>query len=329
MLPSTPSVYPEYVADQVLTAHDLNESFMYLDEQGRMTRTNLIGIGIVCGLNVQTGTAPVSITITKGVGVTSEGYLVTVPTITYTKFASFDPVKDKIYDLFVNAGPPQTKKFDLWELKQASVDPAAADLSTFDLSNKVVMLFVELLQVGNKNCDPNSCDDKGKHFEVTFRPLLVTQTDAISLIGASGSSLTTASFIGLPDIKMKRFDVPNTNPVTSQDIFDAYKSILSPSFLAQTETTLSQAYAIFSSVIASEYPADPFSGLTSGFAFINNGSINAEQLKHIQYYYDLFSDFLLAYEEFRKSGMYILISAFVVRIAIYFHVICCWVKLCR
>src|SRR5258708_22946380 len=176
MLPITPSVYPEYVADQVLTAHDLNESFKYLDEQGRMTRTNLIGIGIVCGLTIKTGTALFSITITKGVGVTSQGYLVSVPETTYTKFVSFDPVKDKIYDRFVSAGPPPSKNFDLWELEQASVDDAA-DLSTLDLSDKAVMLFVELLQVGNKNCDPNSCDDKGKHFEVTFRPLLITKTD--------------------------------------------------------------------------------------------------------------------------------------------------------
>ena len=306
MLPSTPSVYPEYVADQVLTAHDLNESFRYLDEQGRMTRTNLVGIGIVCGLHVQVGTSPASVTITKGVGVTSEGYLITVPTIKYTKFAVYDALKDKVYDRFVNAGPPQTKKFDLWELKQESIDPAAANLSTLDLNNKVVMLFVELLQVGNKNCDPNSCDDKGKHYEVTFRPLLVAQNDAISLIGANDPALTAGNFTGLPDVKMKRFDVPNTNPVSSQDIFDAYKSVLNNAFFTKTETVLTQGYSVFSGVIADEYPSNPFAGLASNFSFINNSSLTADKLIHIQYYYDLFSDFLLAYEEFRKAGTYIL-----------------------
>ncbi len=44
--------YPEFVADQVLTADHLNELFDYLDEQDRLTRRCLIGIGIVCGLEV-------------------------------------------------------------------------------------------------------------------------------------------------------------------------------------------------------------------------------------------------------------------------------------
>jgi hypothetical protein len=61
--------YPKFVADQLLTAASLNDMFGYLDEQDRLSRANLLGIGIVCGLQViNHGNA---IEITKGCGITS------------------------------------------------------------------------------------------------------------------------------------------------------------------------------------------------------------------------------------------------------------------
>ena len=68
--------YPRFVPDQVLTSDNLDDLFTYLDDQDRITRTNLIGVGIVCGLGVETPPNGTSIKITKGTGITSEGYLV-------------------------------------------------------------------------------------------------------------------------------------------------------------------------------------------------------------------------------------------------------------
>ncbi len=45
--------YPIFEVNQVLTNSHLNEVFGYLDEQERLTRANLIGIGIVCGLEIK------------------------------------------------------------------------------------------------------------------------------------------------------------------------------------------------------------------------------------------------------------------------------------
>ncbi|HEX6426257.1 MAG TPA: PKD domain-containing protein [Niastella sp.] len=303
MLPVN-TVFPEFVPDQLLTSDDLNELFGYLDEQGRMTRTNLIGIGIVCGLEVKINAAKNAITITKGTGVTSEGYLITVPPITYTEYNTFDAVKEKYYDKFVNT-TTKTQKFNLWEIKQAGVDPDAIDLTESFLADKVVLLFVELLGENNKNCDPNSCDDKGVHVTITFRPLLVTKTDAVSLIGATGS-LIVDTYTGLPELKMRRFNVPNTNPVTSAQIFDAYQFILNNTFLTATQNALSQAWTRFLPFVQDEYATNPFTGLATAFAFVNNGAITTQQLQHIQYVYDHFSDLLQAYDEFRKTGTHIL-----------------------
>ena len=312
MIPSAEnSDYSEFVADQVLTSDNLNDLFGYLDEQGRMTRTNLVGIGIVCGLKVKTA-ANGSITITKGVGVTSSGYLVSVPEITYTKRTTtvFDAVKCEYYDKFVTSGSPKTQRFDLWELKQESESTGTTALTKAFLNDgeKIVLIFVELLEENNKNCDPDSCDDKGAKVTVTFRPLLVSKANASTLISGSGNNITSAKFNALPDVFLPRWDVPNTAPVNADQIISGYKNILTLNFIQSVQTALSLSYTTFQPVIAEEYPTDPFAAynLVTHFNFLYNGSINTNQSIHIQYYYDLFSDLIEAYNEFCITGSEIL-----------------------
>ena len=49
---SNTNAYIIFEPDQVLTNDHLNELFDYLDVQERLTRNKLIGIGIVCGLEI-------------------------------------------------------------------------------------------------------------------------------------------------------------------------------------------------------------------------------------------------------------------------------------
>ena len=72
-------MYPVFEANQVLTNHHLNQVFNFLDEQERLSRANLIGIGIVCGLEIEMNSDGSAIHISKGCGITSEGYLVVEP----------------------------------------------------------------------------------------------------------------------------------------------------------------------------------------------------------------------------------------------------------
>src|SRR5688500_11973679 len=211
--------FPMFVPDQVLTSENLNQLFGYLDVEGRMTRTNLIGIGIVCGMEVKNGIDGNGqfIAITKGTGVTSSGYLVTTPEdgaadtteTRYHKFRNYDAVQCRYYDPFVNISN-KTQRFPLWELKETSEVAGTSPLNTIPggLSDKVVMLFVELLEINNKNCDPGSCDDKGINVNVTFRPLLVRKADAMNLIAAGGGGISGISFNGLTNLAMPRWDVP-------------------------------------------------------------------------------------------------------------------------
>lgn len=305
MIPSAAnSDYPKFVADQVLTSDNLNDLFGYQDEQGRMTRTNLSGIGIVCGLKVKTADNGSSITITKGVGVTSSGYLVTVPEITYTKRTSaiFNAVKSEYYNRFVNVSS-KTQKFDLWELKQeAEAEGSTALTKTFLSSGeKIVLMFVELLEENNKNCDPNSCDDKGIRVTVNFRPLLIEKANIEALL--TGAGAPASPWLTLPDLSMKRFDVTASPLFECLNFFDAYRKILNSKFIDQVQNSLSKSYDVLQPLLTEDFPKNPFSTLANDFKFLNDGSITPEQLIFMQYYYDFFSDLILAYNEFKEKGM--------------------------
>ena len=313
--------YPRFVPDQVLTSDNLDDLFTYLDDQDRITRTNLIGVGIVCGLGVETPPNGTSIKITKGTGITSEGYLVshadTDPLgkkeIVYTGYIAFDPTKEDVYDKFKPIG---NRTIQLWELKESAAVEGTTPLTlaflngnNVDDDRKVVMLFVELLKEDNKNCNPESCDDKGLTIKVNLRPLLVRKTDVafFGLAKGIGEIFYKPGYAKLAEMRMHRFDVTNTNVVSTADLFTAYKNILTPKFLKAVDKLLSGAWFQFKTVFTDEYKSsNPITALSETLAFVNDNSINSFQLETMQYCYDHVSDVLYAYEEFREVGMEVL-----------------------
>src|SRR5262245_1955692 len=66
--------YTVFEQDQVLTHAQLNGPQEYLDDQGRLTRVDMIGIGIACGLRVSL--LENRVTVSRGVGSTSDGDLI-------------------------------------------------------------------------------------------------------------------------------------------------------------------------------------------------------------------------------------------------------------
>lgn len=310
MIPSAiNSDYPNFVPNQVLTSDNLNDLFGYLDEQQRITRTNLLGIGIVCGLQIKTGTDKEGsfITITKGAGVTSQGYLVTVPELTYHFYNQFDAVKPAYYNLFVKPADKK-QKMPLWELKQSGEveDKDNPFLELNDpkgfLSTKVVMLFVELLATNNKNCDPNSCDDKGIMVTVNFRPLLILKTDVEAFLLKNSNQSLHSKAILLKEVKMPRFDVGSTLLLDTEDVLKAYQVILTKSFIQSVKDALSDSWNRLFSLLADEFPGDPFMDLETNFTFLSEGPFSQKQAVNIQYFYDLFSDLLAAYEELKRKA---------------------------
>jgi hypothetical protein len=303
MQPSHPSRYPEFVSDQVLTASNLNELFGYLDEQVRMTRTNLIGIGIVCGLEVRVPAGGASVTITQGTGVTSSGYLVTLPTTTYTQYNDeFSAEQERYYDRFVDMDA-KTQRFPLFELAEAGSPQAKKPLSAAFLQDKVVLIFVELLEEVNKNCDPDSCDDKGGAVTVTFRPLLVRISDAESLLAkddAAGFTTAGRRCLDWPELRLPRYNVPATSLPTSAHILRGFLDVIRDPLIPTLEQTLGAAHNAMQPLLDGDLAINPFVGLRQKFDFLFTSAIGTQRLLHVQYFMDVISDLLLAYEELRS-----------------------------
>lgn len=127
--------YPVFEANQVLTNAHLNEVFNYLEEQGRLTRANLIGIGIVCGLEISLNAAGVR--LTRGCGVTSEGYLIIEPEdVTLTAYRDYTIPTEVDYPPFKTG----STQYPLWELFPAGT-PSTTPLNAAFLADKAVLLF--------------------------------------------------------------------------------------------------------------------------------------------------------------------------------------------
>ncbi|RYZ58062.1 MAG: hypothetical protein EOO14_10160, partial [Chitinophagaceae bacterium] len=94
------TAYSVFEDNQVLTAEQLNSIGHYFDYQDRLTRTTLLGVGIVCGLEVQVGRE--AIIVSRGAGITTDGDLLHLPeTRTFNALLPFDD-RDAQYPLFAD-----------------------------------------------------------------------------------------------------------------------------------------------------------------------------------------------------------------------------------
>lgn len=314
----TQDKYPHFEANQVLTSSHLNQVFDYLDEQERLTRANLIGIGIVCGLDFSLASAGSvrTINLTKGCGVGSAGYLLNEPeNIALVSYREYLLPNEVEYPSFMFEDSGVMKQYPLWEMFPDG-EPNTQLLnnpSTF-LNDKVFVLFLELKMEGLRNCSPNNCNDKGEEVTTSLRHLLIRISDLEKIITAANNlegNLTLSDLsesllarLNLPDIKLPRWDVPNTFPVTTKNVLNGFHNVFTTDKISEhTGNALSAAYQAFRPLVENDFPNDPFLGFGAKFGFLDNAAITNDQLKFIQYYYGFFEDLLNAYDEFRWKGV--------------------------
>lgn len=316
--------YPFFEANQVLMNTHLNQQFNYLDEQERLTRANLIGIGIVCGLDISldNSATPATIFLSKGCGITSEGYLIMEPNdlelVSYREYVLPDEVSPS-YSAFNYDDNGTSTQYQLWELLAAG-EPGNPDLlasSPGFLDDKAVVLFLELKKADLRNCSANNCDDKGAEVTATVRKLLISINDLDKIILAakaleSGSVLadpkaTLAARLGLKDLKLPRYDVPNTNLVTSKNVLEGFlKALQENGFAKMAAEAITEAYNVFKPILPETTAFEP--AFSNKFGFLDNplAAIAAADVRFLQYYYDFFDDLIRAYDEFRWQGLEVL-----------------------
>jgi hypothetical protein len=184
-LETVASTYSIFEADQVLTFDQLNSLTDYLSDQERLTRVALLGVGIVGGLRVARSGA--TVTVTRGVGITTDGDLLALPVDTvFSRFKIYDksaPVYGPLYD----ANGVMRSVFQL--IPDGASDDVAKPLTAFpgNLAQMVVMLLMESSELDQNLCAGGKCDNLGKTAVDAQRLLLVSRSDASSLISAPAS----------------------------------------------------------------------------------------------------------------------------------------------
>ena len=304
----------------MLTNEHLNQLFTYLDGQERLTRANLIGIGIVCGLKLRYNSTGPAISLSKGCGITSEGYLIIQSED--ADFVSYRKIEEDLkYPPFKTVNlpgpaPALITQYPLWELfpKDEPNTTALNTPATF-LNDKAVVLFLELNNAKLRNCSPNNCDDKGAEVTLKVRPLLIEQANLLAIIARENQlsrALTPNELeaalltrLNLPDLRLPRYDVPNTNPVTSNTVLAAFHNLFrADQLVTSLGQALSAAFQAFKPLLQQE--TDPFGTFGDTFGFLQKAPLSTVQVRFLPYYYDFFDDLIRAYDEFRQVGLNLL-----------------------
>ncbi len=255
--------YPKFDANQVLTHQNLNDLVSYLDEQGRLTRTNLIGIGIACGLEVSYDNGTRIVTISKGTGVTSEGLLITNDcgcevcdtgeeniSCDFTHYREYHMGDFGVsYNPFFRVDDDPSSQVDLFELLPNSAGGTSADilpLADFDaetgvtsLDDYVVLAFVECFEaLKGTSCLGKTCDEKGSDLSFNTRYLLISREDLDFVLTKTNNQ--TASLyqqrFELPEVAVPKvfMNIPTSESMTYDELLSPYADTL---FAALTTDT--------------------------------------------------------------------------------------------
>ncbi|MBC7626032.1 hypothetical protein, partial [Ferruginibacter sp.] len=275
-----------------------------------LTRNKLIGIGIVCGLEINN--RPASINISKGCGVTSKGYLVVWEDADLTQYIPYTLPANPLYKPFINEGTG--KQYNLWRLlSDEGANAVEADKIPIlkpdgFLRDKIVVLFLEANEIDLKNCDTQNCNEKGRQMQLIVRPLLIGRADVEEIIskqkklsGEDGLSNSYIERLGLKEIALRRFDVSATPLLNSFDIYNAYLKCMDDAALENIADAYSQCYTIFQPILNDYGGNNPFKTLQVDLK-TKLETIKKSLPIYIQYYYDFLDDLVKAYQEFKDKS---------------------------
>ncbi len=313
--------YPIFESGQVLMSKHLNNLASYLAEQDQLTRSKLIGIGVVCGLEVDYPSDGNLLRISAGVAVTSEGHLIvqdkcslshhrlyTLPTPEFEEVPEDLSLHEEVqYPFFLDGNGNQIQ---LWELfaEDYIPNPGEPDLipvSKQFLNDKIVMLFLECVQSSLKSCELNDCSDKGARLTFTVRKLLVSKTHARAIldmeeeIAGRPVDRNTHPKYSLQQLYIEKINPAGNNLRTFEDLSDRVLDILATEgpLIAKA---LQEGYLAYNYLLSDIYPENAFpGGPFSDTEFLLKGLDNLSQnIFLVQYIYDLLYDLIQSHNEF-------------------------------
>lgn len=317
---STQTSYPIFEDNQVLTSSQLNGMRLYLDEQNRLTRTKLIGIGVADGLEISYNPRSTSraIVIHCGTGVTSAGYLITLGECSLDRLRPYTLPLGSVYAPFMDTTDPLQPQLPMYELLTNATPVGAGvellqDITVADpafLDTKAVLLFIELADIDNDSCLGRKCDENGISRMFTLRKLLVDIADLDIIIENSQGDLPdpmNESKYGLPVFTMRRplFAPDEVNSQNYLDFSKNYVNAFSNDIFINLFAELNNTYLAYQGLLEPVYGVNPFQNISvldkiaAWTNYLNGVQVNAAPPYFgIQYFYDFMKDLILAYDEF-------------------------------
>jgi len=195
--------YAVFERDQVLTEQQLNSITEYLDDQSRLTRTQLLGIGIVGGL--WPNLTKEALTLGRGVGESSDCDLLAWPQDTaYARWVEYDesaPAYEPFY-----AGEQRLPLIELLEAGDPREGKPLADLAN-RLPGLVAIAFMESYENDPDLCTGGACDNKGRTARNTRRLLLAGREMAEKIRLTTGVMTGAELARRLPRLRAARPDL--------------------------------------------------------------------------------------------------------------------------
>jgi hypothetical protein len=287
--------------NQVLTAAQLNTMQQFLFQESRLTRTRLIGRGIVCGLHATFSVNTVH--VSKGVGVTSWGFLISLGECDLTHFKPYTLPDGLDYKYFNNA-----PLLELVTAENAAAVAATPINASLILSEYIVVLFLESAARDLKSCLGKSCDDLGKENTFTVRKLLIKLTDLIN-INAFNKNKGGAMYPALYNLETIEYPRALITPITAANYPALINSYLSP-VAAILEKLTKQLGIIYKELPAllRHFPGVDFDNIRSmweGKLIDLSAQYLSGKAYGFQYVYDAFEDIIKSYEELRCIAMHL------------------------
>ena len=222
--------YTIFEDDQVLNKFQLNEVVDYFEDQTRMTRTLLLGVGLVCGLSFRRNANNGHIIIGSGHGITTDGDLLKISSeTTFTKFKEFDDSNSKYPPFW--SGDNQIK---LWKIYTGSEEPPVEnllDLKDFaaeavPVNQLAAILYLEFFPKDADICTTIDCDNLGSRQIARQHVLFIRKVDLDEIIKNHDSIYSkygnSWNVVGVEEFRMPRVLFNTKNTTSFSAIFQAY-----------------------------------------------------------------------------------------------------------
>ena len=288
--------YSVFEKDQVLTEAQLNSVSEYLDDQDRLNRVNLIGVGIVCGLRVSLATSAVS--LGKGLGITTDGDLLRIANDTsYNRFKLYDSQFPKYPPLYVDA-ETMLPAYELVE--PGTTDLLAKNLSQFGsvsglvLADMVALLLVESYIKDHDLCTGADCDNHSKDYISKARLILVEKSSVTALL----PPIQTADNAARALDHLASHHVAVSAAITSATLLaDQFRAACS-SMHGRLTTALPKLWTQASFLLGDHFPGNPTPSWVTRLNVINSGFSGGDT--RIQYYFDFLRDLIDTWNQMRE-----------------------------